>query len=114
LLPLRQGKVPFVQVALKKQKYQYNSLGKFDITAPTGVETIQLIASNINLDKYLPPYNWNEKREKFIIKGSEGNISFGIAEVKRLSNRKHDTAHDKNVQWQERLLVTTILEKQKL
>ena len=114
LLPLRQGKVPFVQVALRNQRYQYQPLGSFDITAPTGVETIQLIASSINLEKYLPSYDWNEKRQQYIVRRSEGDVAKGIAAVRQMANKIHQSAHDKTVQWQERLLVTTILEKDKL
>ena len=114
LLPLKQGKIPFVQVALRNQKYKYSSLGKFSVTAPTGVETIQLIAASINLDKYLPPYTWSEKYQQYIIDGSEGDIEAGISQVRHMSNQIYPTAHDKTVQWQERLLITTILEKNKL
>ena len=111
LLPLRQGNVPFVQVTLRNQRYQHISLGKFNITPPTGVETIQLIASGINLEKYLPPYKWSEKRQQYVISGSEGDISKGISQVRKKMNTISETAHDKSVQWQERLLVTTILQK---
>ena len=111
LLPLRQADVPFVQVTTREQINRFIELGSFKITPPTGVEVIQLIASSINLEKYLPDNHWDEKRTQFIIDGSEGNIRKGINEVRNYINTLPKVSHDKSVRWQERLLVTSILEQ---
>jgi len=111
LLPLRQADVPFVQVTTRDQTNRFIELGKFKITPPTGVEVLQLIASSINLEKYLPDNHWDEKRKQFVIDGSEGNIRNGINEVRNYINTLPKVSHDKSVRWQERLLVTSILEK---
>jgi len=109
LLPLRQAEVPFVQVATRSQTHRFETLGEFDISPPLGVEVLQLIASSINLEKYLPEYHWDENRQKFIIKGSEGSIQKGLQEVRNYMNTVPNISSDKNVRWQERLMVTSIL-----
>lgn len=111
LLPLSQAEIPFVQIITREQTNQFNTLGSFKITPPTGVEVLQLVASSINLEKYLPDNHWDAKRQQFVIDGSEGNISRGINEVRNYMNTLPKVSHDKSVKWQERLLVTSILDE---
>ena len=110
LLPLSQAEIPFVQIISPEQSNRFIELGKFEVTPPTGVEVLQLIASNINLEKYLPDNHWDDKRKQFIINGSEGNMQNGITEVRNYINTLPKVSRVKNAKWQERLLVTSILE----
>jgi len=109
LLPLREGKIPFVQLTTSEQINRLITLGSFKVTPPLGVEILQLIASNVKLESYLPAYQWDDKRKQFIIQGSEGSIAHGLQSVRKLSGKIRESSYDNNTYWQERLLVTSIV-----
>jgi len=114
LLPLHIAEVPFVQVATRSAANQFVELGEFKITPPLGVEALQLVAASVNLEKYLPAYHWDEKRQQFIIDGSEGNITEGIKLVRAMANQISANSQGDGIRWQERFLVTTILDRPSL
>jgi len=108
LQPIRRSDLPFVEVITSDQKSKTITIGKFRTEPPLGTEVIQLIGSDINLEKYLPDFYWDDKKENFIIKGSEGDIKAGLNLVRsKLNNIKN--AFNKNAHWQEKLMVTSIV-----
>ena len=109
LLPLSQEDIPFVNVLSHENIQRFIELGKFEISPPTGVEVLQLIASNVNLEKYLPDNHWDDKRKQFIINGSEGNMQKGLTEVRNYLNTLSEVSRVKDAKWQEKLLITSIL-----
>jgi len=111
LLPLHNAEIPFVQVTTRKNANKFITLGSFNITPPTGVEVLQLIASSVNLEKYLPDYDWDATKNQFIIKDSIGNIENGIKAIRDKANTINANSHKNGTSWQEKLLVTSILEK---
>ena len=111
LLPLHNAEVPFVQVTTRTNANKFITLGSFSITPPTGVEVLQLIASSVNLEKYLPDYEWNTTKNQFIIKNSIGNIENGIQAIRDKANTINASSQKNGVYWQEKILITSILEK---
>jgi len=111
LLPLSEEDVPFIQSVSNKNTQKFLHLGSFTITPPAGVEILQLIASNVNLLKFLPNYELNKTQKKHIILGSENNIKRGIELVRENANQITETSHTPNASWFEKLLVTSIIQK---
>jgi len=111
LLPLHNAEVPFVQVTTRKFANRFVTLGSFNITPPIGVEALQLVAASVNLEKYLPNYHWDTEKNQFIINDSVGNIEKGIRAIREKANTINANSHKNDIHWQEKLLVTSILER---
>ena len=59
-------------------------IGEFTIEPPFGVEHLQLISANYDLNAYLPPTQWNDKLGYHVIKNSQDNALAGLTTVRGL------------------------------
>jgi hypothetical protein len=79
------------------------SLGKFEATAPFGVESVQLIASNDDPINRLPAHQFDKKAELYL---TSSNAQQGIIKTRALKPKR--TESDKQYQGEAVLMFTTM------
>jgi hypothetical protein len=83
-------------------------LGEFEITAPFGVEHLQMFAANEDQKDQIPPYQKDEKLGYYVIKNSLGNAKRGISYTRGLQNVAHKKSKKERQAFEAKLSLTTM------
>jgi hypothetical protein len=86
------GDRKFIQYVNIDDVNKWMSLGEFEIVAPFGVESLQLIASSKDLIDSLPPYGYDHKTQLYVVGKNPNEAVMNTRAIKKKMSKKVKSA----------------------